>query len=969
MKRETIERLYWDIEQVLCYKDSLFDEYYVHLQRTFLQAIREIKGNDFPKLTQELLQELTVQLQRITMRVLIFEMKLSEECGELTGNTPEERYQSFAQDLLQKKDFLKELYKEYPLMYETMISMLENAVRNVEEIWERFEQDKEALNQRFFKTKPCRTIVQIGGGVSDSHREGHKVYVLELDNGKKLVYKPRCLAIDQAYKDFVEWIFEKLHVPFAWNKIWNRENYGWCEWVEKKPCYSWEELQRYYQRNGILLGVSYLLGTKDIHYENVIACGEYPVIIDLEMAIGGSKIRDINIEKEQTEAERVFRESVLQTGILPLYAWNSAGEGVNVSAMNGQGGQLFPFVVPAVMDAGTTNMHIEYQQPKMKEGKNLATLAGTFIEPNEFLVEIEQGFECTYQFLMTHQKEVEERLQRFKGVQVRYLIRDTQQYTMLRTLAYHPDCLTDKEAKYRVWDAWNKQRDWKKSSIEYWIQEQEMQEWLRDDIPYFYFEAGETTLYSATGAYWENYFETSVLAEVEQRLIHMCKKDMENQRRMIRAALLMGTKNWGAAKRENRSLIEKDFKFKVDKEIPKGYGSAAAEKVGDFLLKEAIWSEDRKNVGWISIIAVGYQEQSYLIRSMNPYLYDGLAGMAIFFDALARRTQRKRYHEITEVLIRQLFSHTDRLYQNPNKYKKTTGAYTGESSIAFAYLLLYSDEKRADYLFYLKKQCEATAHCFADDTTYDVLGGNAGAILVFLNVFELTGEIQYLKWAEEAGGHLLRAAKIYEWGMGWTGDGAANPLTGFAHGSAGIMLALTKLGYFTQNEKYWDAAYQAYLWEEHYYQKRQRDWTDLRLPEWCRQESQNMAWCHGWGGIVMARLSALNYAEGVLKEQLERTIDSIKGKQNYCIDRAKFCLCHGLSGNSVLLSAIGQKSEAFYWKNKVIEEICRAGKDFQEQLDIQECENLGLMGGIAGIGYGCLCGWDEVIRLMNIQIL
>lgn len=120
---------------------------------------------------------------------------------------------------------------------------------------------------------------------------------------------------------------------------------------------------------------------------------------------------------------------------------------------------------------------------------------------------------------------------------------------------------------------------------------------------------------------------------------------------------------------------------------------------------------------------------------------------------------------------------------------------------------------------------------------------------------------------------------------------------------------------------------------------------------------------------MMARLSALNYAEGVLKEQLERTIDSIKRKQNYCIDRAKFCLCHGLSGNSVLLSAIGQKSEAFYWKNKVIEEICRAGKDFQEQLDIQECENLGLMGGIAGIGYGCLCGWDEVIRLMNIQIL
>ena len=37
------------------------------------------------------------------------------------------------------------------------------------------------------------------------------------------------------------------------------------------------------------MGICYLLGSKDLHYENVIAHGEYPVIIDLEMGVGAQE--------------------------------------------------------------------------------------------------------------------------------------------------------------------------------------------------------------------------------------------------------------------------------------------------------------------------------------------------------------------------------------------------------------------------------------------------------------------------------------------------------------------------------------------------------------------------------------------------------------------------------------------------------------------------------------------------------
>lgn len=50
-------------------------------------------------------------------------------------------------------------------------------------------------------------------------------------------------------------------------------------------CHSREEMGRYYYRSGILLCISYLLGA-DLHYENLIAYGEHPILVDLEMAEG-----------------------------------------------------------------------------------------------------------------------------------------------------------------------------------------------------------------------------------------------------------------------------------------------------------------------------------------------------------------------------------------------------------------------------------------------------------------------------------------------------------------------------------------------------------------------------------------------------------------------------------------------------------------------------------------------------------
>lgn len=568
------------------------------------------------------------------------------------------------------------------------------------------------------------------------------------------------------------------------------------------------------------------------------------MIVDLEMAVGSCGVRS---GEGLSGTERLYRESVLQTGLLPLYTWNSQGKGVNVGAINGRGGQLVPLSMPVVVNPGTVRMHIEYRQPRMKEGNNLATLEGEFLEPYEFLGEIQSGFRDAYVFLTGNREKTSEKL-----------------------------ALQGEEGP---------------------------------------------------GQGWAETFPGAKKERVEE---------------------------------------------------PESSGIGAAEKLAGILLREAIWSEEKEEAGWISIMMAGYGERGYMMLPMDDYLYGGLAGVAVFFAELVERTGNEEYCRMRRILTDALFRHTDRLSQKESAEKLPTGAYSGEASLAFAYMLLYSIDGDSAFLPYLWKQCQITAEGLAADREYDVLGGNAGAILVFLKAYRLTGREQYRTWAREAGDYLLRSATVYDYGMGWVHRSVGTALTGFAHGAAGIMLALARLGHEAQEEKYLEAAYQAYRYEEHYLREELQDWEDLREEEQASPRESRMAWCHGWGGIVMARMEAERYAEGTFREELSKVRDFIRKKVSGGSDRkrafwkADFCLCHGRCGNQALLARMGDVGERLTLQEEGAEEKKRiAGRicqwDMEELLGLQECSNYGLMGGIAGIGYSCLCGAGKVYDLLCVD--
>ena len=217
------------------------------------------------------------------------------------------------------------------------------------------------------------------------------------------------------------------------------------------------ELQQYYKRLGIQLFLVYLLGTKDLHSENLIAHGEYPVFVDLETLV--------NIHYTIKSVRTAFQEicyqlsnSVLYTGILPFYHFNQKGKGINASGINGTENQKYPIQVPVVMDPYTSDMKIGYIHPRSKRTHNLALLRGEFVAPIQYIENMKEGFSLAYKYALRKKNEFAKKMQKLKYLQSRYLLQDTQRYSMLVSASYHPSLLLNSKQKREIFKSNQKRK-------------------------------------------------------------------------------------------------------------------------------------------------------------------------------------------------------------------------------------------------------------------------------------------------------------------------------------------------------------------------------------------------------------------------------------------------------------------------------------------------------------------------------
>jgi lantibiotic modifying enzyme len=175
---------------------------------------------------------------------------------------------------------------KYPYLNEILTRKEKNISKHISNIISRFVKDRYKIALHFnTKVKPSTLkIVDVDLSLGDEHN-GESTAVVTLSDGIKVIYKPRNCSITKSYNSFINWVNNKLQIDLPTFSVLDCGDYGWLEFVTSKEIRSEEGLQEYYYKAGVLVSVTYLLGSKDYHNENVIASAKGPVIIDHETII------------------------------------------------------------------------------------------------------------------------------------------------------------------------------------------------------------------------------------------------------------------------------------------------------------------------------------------------------------------------------------------------------------------------------------------------------------------------------------------------------------------------------------------------------------------------------------------------------------------------------------------------------------------------------------------------------------
>lgn len=113
-------------------------------------------------------------------------------------------------------------------------------------------------------------------------------------SGERYVYKPRDMRIDRLTADAFaycsQFLPEKMRLPSLQVRL-LPDTSGMMEFAIHAKQMNSSEAKGYFTKFGVLLCFAKLFGVRDLHYENIIATRQGPVIIDMECALNPVEIQ------------------------------------------------------------------------------------------------------------------------------------------------------------------------------------------------------------------------------------------------------------------------------------------------------------------------------------------------------------------------------------------------------------------------------------------------------------------------------------------------------------------------------------------------------------------------------------------------------------------------------------------------------------------------------------------------------
>lgn len=348
-------------------------------------------------------------------------------------------------------------------------------------------------------------------------------------------------------------------------------------------------------------------------------------------------------------------------------------------------------------------------------------------------------------------------------------------------------------------------------------------------------------------------------------------------------------------------------------------------------------------------------------RPMDPHLYAGTCGMALFFAALDHARGTDEHAETVRRTLAPLRRTLAGLHADAARAAGLRPAVGGIVGIgSWIYALARAGTWLGDEAMVRDAHAATqllTPERIAADDELDVVKGSAGTILALLALDGIApwpnaaGETP-LSLAARCGAHLLACRTASPAGpRAWVCPGAGL-LTGFAHGASGIGYALLRLFARTGDPALRDAALEGFAYERTLHLPDEGDWWD---PRWGRPLRQN-AWCYGAPGMLLARAEAAG-SDADAAGDLEAMLRIARARADEPVD----ILCCGTLGVADVLLTVSRREghrrlagAAHALARRVARAADHRGGYALPSAGEAQGSPLGLFSGTAGVGFGFL---------------
>ncbi|WP_077613072.1 type 2 lanthipeptide synthetase LanM family protein [Clostridium sp. Marseille-P2415] len=908
--------------------DKKFGRLYIeYIFKYIIREIEEKENLDFHIKEYPYLKDLIEkEIFKRCFKSLLYCMNVSRVEGHLTGDTPENRYLWFCNDQYS----IDAMEKMFPSMRTQLYEEVEGKCKYILEVINLFQRNKRTVCQYFFHTE-SEDIINITNS-GDWHND-KCVLVITFASGKKLVFKPTKGDNLNFLKGVISYFFEDEYTR-QYDCICESEG-TWVKFVEYEEMSDKNGINQFYINYGKLLFIAYLSGMNDMHYENLIAHGKYPVITDVETIFSSYLFFDTHKFEYDAQYKAVQRllYGVMATGLIPIFSMTEYFGG-DVSCLSNKGIKI---TAEKVKNEYRDDMCI-YTEPKLITQYN--HLPNKETDPLLYGDQIMKGFEQAEDIFRKKKGDILNYiLDNLNKIEARIILNMTKGYSQIVRIKSDPKYRYEPELFKGLLENLKRSNQFNQDVYMY-----EVNELCKSNIPSFYWNMHLNYVYGYHGSMQKKILD---MHEFSLKKIYDILEYQTNPQMLAKQKKLISESITSSIA---LGIEYKDMDASVKKETLSENHKSLRKNIDD----NRIVGDDG-TISWIGLMVNDKEQLEYAILDWS--LYSGLVGIGYMY--LAEYLNHK--DTFTKTILEKIYDTVKTAYHIGIFNDYNISYFCGLSGI-YAFMtkmketgIINNDE--AD--LYITNIKELIKKNISKTNCYDTLSGLHSAVIYFFARHE----------TDEFAREMLPVLTKY-----FMSDYDGNVMdktfnyASFAHGYSGILTSVMCMNRIEKREELVTLAKE--LWEkEHRLYTGKYMWRDLRNSK----ETYSHFWCHGSCGIMYSRLiwkkwnfmsdGIIGMSAAELDKMLVQYREIVESK---VLNSQNYSLCHGnFAFIDFLLSydkIFGRKPEKEMY---IIETMGEAAKQGYSCVGAPGAINaIGFMVGESGIQY--LLNRCENIKLPSV---